>query len=266
MKITSIFLVLSCCLFTLHSQAGQRCRDEQNGPRPESSLVLALDLSSSLDAEEYATQIDGYIKAFEGKGVQANLFSCGCTEIAVVLWGTNPVLSFPFELIDSPEALKKLLGTLNEIKIGQAVNQEKVGYTTDILSALTFSKNLLLGRSEKIQQKIINISGDGMQNQLGQETMTKMRAQRDKFSKIPIQVNGVPIVIYEYLDDSSSGQEGEFSGQVRTNSTSLYKDVADFYQREVITRDGYMDKAYSLEEFGKSLGNSLRRDTCNLTM
>lgn len=261
------FLILCLFLYPSLSLAESYACDKGE---PDQILLWAIDTSSSLDEEEYKTQLDGYITALKSPAVQSNFLYCQCTEIGVLFWATQSELKYPFTTIKNPQDIQDLISSLEQFK--QEFDREfSLGYQTYILEALQNSGQLLLDRKQSYSQPpklMITISGDGTQNQMGPEVIQSFRDQKDDFHKNEITVNGLPVVIYEGPDSPESFSQGRNMSLIPNpkSSTPLYKDVADFYEKEVITSDGYMEKAYSYKEFAESIRKSALRDTCKLMM
>src|SRR5579859_4316366 len=79
------------------------------GPAPASAaeervdvaLVLAVDVSDSIDADRYALQMTGIAKAFEDPEVQETLLAGGhrAAYVGLVEWSNKPIVSIPWTLI-----------------------------------------------------------------------------------------------------------------------------------------------------------------------
>lgn len=145
-----IRVLLFCCLApAVHAQS---CRH---------ALVLALDVSGSVNPTEYAQQVDGLANALNDPEVRA-----------LILWSTDaPVALTVFEFssrnhqfiiqpwirLDSAAALDR---AILRIKSHQPV---RAGLKTGLGTALTFGAALLEQQSE-CWQHTIDVSGDGKNN------------------------------------------------------------------------------------------------------
>src|SRR5690606_17927451 len=99
----------------------------------------------------------------------------------------------------------------------------------------------------------MTVSGDGYNSHLDDQTLREIRDQKKALETAEITVNGVPIVIHEYSDmlpaENLSGpmmNRGIFMqnrSSMYGRSDTGYDDLADFYKKEIVTRDGYVEKA-----------------------
>lgn len=74
-------------------------------------LVLAIDSSGSIDASEYALQIDGYARALRDPRVLRAIDAAGKVEIGVILWADNdaPLVILPPRRVDTGPGLDGLV-------------------------------------------------------------------------------------------------------------------------------------------------------------
>jgi hypothetical protein len=176
--------VLGLLLAVFLSSAPSRA-DEQIPVDVE--LVIAVDISYSMDYDELALQRGGYISALTSKEFLDALRQGAHGRIAVtyVEWagaGDQQVL-VPWALIDGPAAATAFASKLGEAPIRRA-------YRTSISGALKFSA-ALFGRSEfKGLRRVIDVSGDGTNNQ-----GDLIEPTRDAVLAQGITINGLPIML-----------------------------------------------------------------------
>src|SRR5262245_17182376 len=72
--------------------------------RVDTALVLAVDVSGSVDAERYALQMEGIASAFEDSEVQRAIFSGphGALLVILVNWSHKPEVAIPWTIIANP--------------------------------------------------------------------------------------------------------------------------------------------------------------------
>ncbi len=173
-------------------------------------LVLAVDVSGSIDAQEKAVQRDGYLAAIRSLEFAAAVRAgpLGKIRLAYVEWAGEGAqrLAVPWRVIDGAEAAQAFA---NELE-GQAVSRFLRG--TSISSALQFSAGLFEGDSVR---RVIDISGDGPNNAGGKVTVA-----RDAVVAEGIVINGLPVLISpaqnfptldRYFADCVIGGEGAFA-------------------------------------------------------
>ena len=150
-------------------------------------LVLALDSSASVDANEFALQIEGLARAFADPDVQRaveNLRPLGAA-VAVMQWGapgeTRVVL--PFTHLETARDSKAF-----GFRIGLA-RRWMWASATSIATAIADGTAMIEGNGFDGFRKIIDVSGDGEDNG-GADLEAAHQAARAK----GIIVNGLPIM------------------------------------------------------------------------
>ena len=150
-------------------------------------LVLAVDVSGSMDAEEQAVQRQGYAEALLHPEVLAAVRSgpLGRIAVAYVEWagsGAQAVV-VPWALIDGEGAAKGFVAALEDAPMGRRRG-------TSISGALAFSAPLFDGNGFEGARRVIDVSGDGANN-MG----PPVAPARDAAVAAGIVVNGLPIAI-----------------------------------------------------------------------
>ena len=150
-------------------------------------LVLAVDVSSSMDKDEQKLQRDGYVAALRHPAILAAIDSGSIGSIAItyVEWGASwkittvldwTLLQTRQDAIDAANALaSKPIGTAN---------------STSISSVLTAAAHMLEENRFIGKRRVIDISGDGPNN-VGQAVVLA----RDDVLSRGIEINGLPILI-----------------------------------------------------------------------
>jgi hypothetical protein len=178
-------------------------------------LVLAVDVSGSIDARESALQREGYLEAIRSPEFAAAVRagSLGKIRLAYVEWageGAQQII-VPWRVIDGPEAALAFADELAR----QPTTRFRRG--TSISSALRFSAGLFEGAALR---RVIDISGDGPNNAGGNVT-----SARDAVVAQGIVVNGLPLLLNpaqilppldRYYADCVIGGDGAFSLPVKS--------------------------------------------------
>jgi hypothetical protein len=152
------FLAGAICLSAaLHTSASA-----QSELPVELALVLAIDVSASVDAREYDLQIGGIAGAFRDAEVIAAIENLGGRGIAVALiqWDerARSQVSLPFHRIVN-ERSAKAFGFLVTL-----VPRKAKSGSTAIGSAIEFAMRLLDTSGIAGSRRVIDISGDGRSN------------------------------------------------------------------------------------------------------
>jgi Protein of unknown function (DUF1194) len=150
-------------------------------------LVLAVDVSRSMDSGEFALQRAGYVEAIRHpdfiNAVRGGLN--GRIAITYFEWaGTVRKESrVPWQIIDGPESAASFAATLASRPFG--------GYQgTSISTAILFGGSLFDDNSTDALRRVIDISGDGPNN-LGMP----VQSARDQAVASGVIINGLPILI-----------------------------------------------------------------------
>lgn len=150
-------------------------------------LVLAVDISRSMDAEEFALQRAGYTAALRHpdfvNAVRGGLH--GRIALTYFEWaGTvREDSQVPWQVIDGAEAAAAFADRLERLPVRSFRG-------TSISTALLFGADLFEGNLFDGERKVIDISGDGPNN-LGVPVV----AARDAAVTGGIVINGLPILI-----------------------------------------------------------------------
>lgn len=182
-------------------------------------LVLAIDVSGSIDTAEYNLQRQGYQNAFLDAGVQANILSfaaSGGIAVSVVQFSTSAATAIGWtQLTTAGEiaAFANSIGTMGRLSSG----------STGIAGGMSAAIALINDATFTGTRKVIDVSGDGLENVTSDAAV---QAQRNAAAAGGIQVNGLAI-------------EGDFGPLGVTN----------YYVNNVITPGGLIYTATSFATF-----------------
>ncbi len=150
-------------------------------------LVLAVDVSESMDPEEFAVQRAGYVAALRDPAffTAARSGLNGRVAVAYFEWaGTvRPVLAVPWQIIDSAESALDFAARLEKRPFSAFRG-------TSISNALAFGVSSLENNGFDGARRVIDISGDGPNN-FGPPVV----AARDAAVERGVTINGLPILI-----------------------------------------------------------------------
>ena len=150
-------------------------------------LVLAVDVSQSMDFDEHTLQRLGYVEAFRSRDVIDAIASGKRKRIAIayVEWAGTfpPMYTIPWTIIDGAAAARAFADRLAV----QPIYGEK---ETSISNALYNVASSIEGNNIASQRQIINVSGDGA-NAVG----PPVEKARDDVVKRGIVINGLPMML-----------------------------------------------------------------------
>lgn len=189
----------------------------------EVALVLAVDVSGSVDNDEYAIQMDGLAAALRDGAVSEALVA-GNAALTVVHWtgSSRQAVAVPWQQVDSFETLESFAA-----RIEQTPRRWR-NFSTAIGEALEFSLTQF-GTAPACKRLVIDISGDGSSNE-GIEP----RAIHPVLNAAGVVVNALVIegaepLMTEYFWENVITGEGAFV--ITANS---YADYPDRMRRKLI--------------------------------
>ena len=167
------------CLLWIGAAAAQTAVDLE--------LVIAVDVSLSMDLDEQRLQREGYVAAFRDREVQKAIASGGHGRIAVVYmeWAGPQWQSviIPWTIIDGPEAARAFADRLE----AHPISRER---WTSISGALQFAGSLLRKSNARGDRRVIDVSGDGPNN-----AGPPVEIARAALLAEGIVINGLPIML-----------------------------------------------------------------------
>jgi hypothetical protein len=184
-------------------------------PSVDVELILAVDVSYSMDMDELAVQREGYAQAIVSKEFLQALKSLPNGKISVTYFewaaSSDQKIIIPWRLIDGPETADAVAEEILKTPIRRASR-------TSISGAIYFAMPLFDENPYKGMRRVIDISGDGPNNNGAPVTGAREMA----LSK-GIVINGLPIMVKEpsystmdidnldwYYEDCVIGGPGSF--------------------------------------------------------
>ena len=129
-------------------------------------LVLAVDVSTSVDSTEFNLQKQGYVDAFNNPVIQQaiNDGAIGSIAATLVYWSTNQEQSVAWNLIDDGTAGITAADFAALIDGTTRPGTGSIGFATGIGDAITFSDGLFDPNGYEGTRTVIDVSGDGTSN------------------------------------------------------------------------------------------------------
>jgi len=177
-----------CAVYALAAAPHPRLADLRPTAIPvDVELVLAVDISYSMDPDEQALQRQGYIQALTSREFLNAIREGGHGKIAVTYFewagpATQKVV-MPWRVIDGPEAADAVAAEIARAPTSRASR-------TSISSALKFARTLFDDSGYRGVRRVIDVSGDGANN-----SGPLVAPVRDEIVKDGITINGLPLVL-----------------------------------------------------------------------
>jgi hypothetical protein len=153
----------------------------------DTELVIAVDISYSMDPEEQALQREGYIAGLTSREFLNALRGGMHGKVAITYFewagpGDQRIV-IPWRLVDGPEAATALANEIARAPYRRAM-------FTSIASALQFAKPLFEASGYNGIRRVIDVSGDGANN-----SGPLLVPVRDDVLAAGITINGLPIML-----------------------------------------------------------------------
>jgi hypothetical protein len=169
--------------------AGLKRADKDAAPTVDVELVLAVDVSYSMDMDELALQREGYAQAIISKEFLQALKSGPNGRIVVTYFewaaSSDQKIVIPWRVIDGPETADAVANEIMKTPIRRASR-------TSISGAINFAMPLFDENPHRGLRRVIDISGDGPNNNGMPVTIA-----RDAAVEKGIVINGLPIMMKE---------------------------------------------------------------------
>ncbi|QIG49380.1 DUF1194 domain-containing protein [Nordella sp. HKS 07] len=193
-------------------------------------LVIAVDVSFSMDQREQLIQRNGYVDALQDPLVMAAILGGPLGRIAVtyVEWGGTAVQTVPWTVIDSPGSATRFAWTLSQQPMW------RISFTS-ISDTIAFARHLIGVNAFHAKRRVIDMSGDGPNNYGAPAPIARDAALREG-----ITIDGLPIM----LD--------------RPSSAPTIPDIDAYYQHCVIGGSGsFLMRVRTLDDFDEAIRNKL---------
>src|ERR1700755_1607106 len=164
-------------------------RAETDANAVDVQLVLAVDVSYSMDMDELAIQREGYAQAIISKDFLQALKTGPHGKISVTYFewaaSSDQKIIIPWRVIDGPETADAVANEIMKTPIRRASR-------TSISGAINFAMPLFDENPHRGLRRVIDISGDGPNNNGAPVT-----GARDAAIEKGIVINGLPIMVKE---------------------------------------------------------------------
>ncbi len=190
-------------------------------------LVLAVDISRSVDDVEYDLQMTGIAKAFRHPEIINLIGQQNGVAVTLFQWDetADQRHMVPWQLLRDPATVLSFAGQV------EALERRRLRRFTGIGRALEFGVRLIAENEFAGRRLKIDISGDGRDN-IGSLTP----ASRQRAGSLGIAINGLPILIETF-------------------------NLETYYREEVILGpDAFLEIAHDYRDFARAFLRKLRRE------
>ena len=198
-------------------------------------LVIALDVSASVDDNEYELMVDGLAHAFKSREIVQAISAgkIGAVGICITQWSgfNEQEIKIDWVKVANKTELSQLAENIKKMK------RRYRGGATDIGGSIDFSSTLFAKSGLSSSRRVIDVVGDGPNN----VNYSPNRA-RDKAVKSGIVINALAI-------------------------TGGYEVLAGYFEDLVIGGDGaFVEKASDFDGFRRAILRKLLREIGNLLL
>jgi len=198
-----------------NAEAPRQLADKEAAPPVDVELIIAVDVSYSMDMDELAVQREGYAQAIVSKEFLQALKTGPNGKVAVTYFewaaSNDQKIIIPWRVIDGPETADAVADEIMRTPVRRASR-------TSISGAIYFAMPLFDENPYRGLRRVIDISGDGPNNNGAPVTPA-----RDEALSKGIVINGLPIMVKEpsystmdidnldwYYEDCVIGGPGSF--------------------------------------------------------
>ena len=190
----------------------------------QTALILSMDVSQSVDPGEYRLQIDGLAAALRDPEI-AEILVRDEVALSVVQWSGVDAqeVSLDWTQMRSPSHVELFAAAVSQLQ--RAFVMSNTAPAEAMRHALDH-----FGRGPDCTRRVIDMSGDGTPNAGGEVGQMRRAAER-----AGVTINGLAI-------------EG------------LGRAITNFYQRNVITRDGFVETARGHRDYARAIRRKILRE------
>src|SRR6476659_6259624 len=188
---------------------------KDDSPSVDIELVIAVDVSYSMDLDELAVQREGYAQAIVSKEFLQALKTGPNSKVALTYFewsaSSDQKIIIPWRVIDGPQTADAVANEIMKTPVRR-------GSRTSISGAINFAMPLFEENPYRGLRRVIDISGDGPNN-----NGAPVNGARDAALAKGIVINGLPIMVKEpsystmdidnldwYYEDCVIGGPGSF--------------------------------------------------------
>jgi hypothetical protein len=200
-------------------------------------LVLAVDVSGSVSEARFELQKRGYVAAFRDPRLLQAIQSGSQQRIAVtMLQWTGPVLQVqvvPWQLISGEASMHAVADAI------EATPRQLFGGGTSISGAIDYAMSLFAAVQGKGGRRVIDISGDGVNNR-----GRPVNEARDDAVRAGVSINGLPILALDPDLDQYYLQNVIGGPSAFVVAAASYETFADAILKKLVTEIAVPPRAF----------------------
>lgn len=164
----------------------------------DTALVLAVDVSDSVDETRYRLQMEGIARALEDDGVIDVITSGarGSIFLSLVAWSDRAEVALPWQLIRGKADAERVANMIRSLP-------HHAGTYTCVARMFTLVNEFVLpSLPGPADRRVVDVSGDGIDNCV---TSRVIDAARDSLLAGGATINGLPIIVKDENDVVGAG-------------------------------------------------------------
>lgn len=215
----------------------------------DTALILAVDISDSVDSDRYRLQMEGIAQSLEDPAVIAAITSGakGRILLALVTWADRSELAMSWQLIGSAEDARRVAATVRTLP-------QRTGEFTCVSRMLEWVRErVVLDIPARAQRVVLDVSGDGIDNC---RELRDTEGARDGLVSLGVQINGLPIIVKGENDVVGAGAyraPGFGLGGLVFGPGTHQTTLDSWYLEHVVGGPaGFLVRADGFEDFGRA--------------
>ena len=215
----------------------------------DTALILAVDVSDSVDAERYRLQMEGIAQALEDPGVIASITggAQGRILLTLVTWADRSELAMPWQVIGSEADSRRVAALVRDLP-------QRTGEFTCVSRMLEWVRERIITETPlRPARVVLDVSGDGIDN--CRDPNETLRA-RDSLVTLGLQINGLPIIVKgenEVVGAGAYRAPGFGLGQSSMGPGTHQTTLDAWYLEHVVGGPaGFLVRADGFEDFGRA--------------
>lgn len=213
----------------------------------DTALVVAIDVSQSVDEERYRLQLEGIAKALEDPATIGAIVGgeSGSILFSVVMWSDKPEQVIGWRLITDLDSAGRVAGELRSLPL-------KGGEFTCVARMMRTMAELVIPTMPlPASRVVIDVSGDGIDNC---SRSNEAQAARERLVQSGVTINGLPIIVAGENDIVGAGAYRAPGYGLRELGPETDMTTLDaWYRRFVIGGPGaFMQVARGYDDFARA--------------